>query len=1171
MSGLAMAARCLLAFQLFCFSAFPQTRSALMVSNANGGLAAPTNFFAANSNLIKQASGPAGGGGGGGGLASYDATINTNGSGQISAAPSAVFLNVREFGVTNSPVFDQTAGIASAVAAINLTGGTLYFPSGVYTNRGPYFLQTNVTILGDGMGGTAYPLPLNCLQLTNGATWIAYNSATQPLFIYSNTLAGRIEKVGLVNFAANPTAGAVVLCTNGTSRTSWQKIDLESVFILGGWNGLEQHDGYLWNIHNCIFEDQANYGIWFENTDWADAGDWSISDTIIIGPFTGAATAGIFGTSGAGGKIVNTKINCNFTNDILYLATANTSDMTIANCSFENALQACIKTDSPNNSRCDNWTITGGNYNSFATTNGYIEFHHGVGNNSTIVGVELGYFYVPGYILLDSMTNVNCGQINYWPGTIPFATSNGLANSCLFMDGPQLTLATDAGTNAVNALSPIKIVSPATGQTLVYTNGVWTNLTAAGVAATLNLVNSTNLPAAGVSTNGAPAGVSVLTSSNNVSAWLGLPPGGGGGSAANYDATIVTNGGGQISASPVATNSTNFTLSIGANDTNFTVSISNALYSRLTGTGAIPPAAISTNGSQGGYVFTSKNNSASWQPAASSGYAPDNSTINLNGSSQLSAAPLGANDTNFTLATSNALQNAFNIGSYATLPTVAVAVQTGAPQQNTNGIFIGTALQNAGLEPTFFASVLSPNPAFQSLCITNVPPAGGQLYGYAFDTSNSTHLVSEGQAFLCFANDSQWTGKTYPLTLVWSNSPFGGTPLVPWSMTYYNGNIYSMQSAGANLTGPAAFTYAIPPMVMRSVSASTGLSNAPDITFTLPNGMTNGLEHLAFDGLGNIWTISQCMLWNNGLTPTNCIVEWSPSGTYIKTLGLNQMISNATTLVFGPGNALYVWGQDFSPNYWNVFMVNTNNGNVAEVLRNIGGRGSGANFPNGGSFIPPWTFCTAQVWAGSNCIENFSLNPIGAIAIDCLGNVSYFGAAKMNFSNGSGQYATLGENGVTGQQLDLAGGLEFDVTSAGLVGARIYPQPNFCYLLPTNGTVFDGYGTTLQHYSFLGNVRGYTNAGALGADMNLGEQDYTASANITLTDPINCLAGINNTAILNITNTSGSPITISGPAYWNGGHGLMSTTGAFNCTNFTQVLIEAAAGKWTNGIVRPMW
>ena len=91
----------------------------------------------------------------------------------------------------------------------------------------------------------------------------------------------------------------------------------------------------------------------------------------------------------------------------------------------------------------------------------------------------------------------------------------------------------------------------------------------------------------------------------------------------------------------------------------------------------------------------------------------------------------------------------------------------------------------------------------------------------------------------------------------------------------------------------------------------------------------------------------------------------------------------------------------------------------------------------------------------------------------------------------------------------------------------------------------------------------WTNVQVLGVDMNRGEGDYTASGNITLTDPIHCVA----TAILNITNSSGSPITITCPSYWK----TNSTTGGFNVTNLTKVCIEAVAGKWTNAIISPLW
>ena len=59
-----------------------------MVTNTTGALASPTNFFAANSNLLNAAvNNLHGSGGGGGGYSPDNATIVLNGSGFLSAAP----------------------------------------------------------------------------------------------------------------------------------------------------------------------------------------------------------------------------------------------------------------------------------------------------------------------------------------------------------------------------------------------------------------------------------------------------------------------------------------------------------------------------------------------------------------------------------------------------------------------------------------------------------------------------------------------------------------------------------------------------------------------------------------------------------------------------------------------------------------------------------------------------------------------------------------------------------------------------------------------------------------------------------------------------------------------------------------------------------------------------
>ena len=65
-----------------------QTRTAVEVVNATGALAAPTNFFAANSNLLNQAVNNSHGGGGSGGYSPDGTTIILNGSGLLEVNPA---------------------------------------------------------------------------------------------------------------------------------------------------------------------------------------------------------------------------------------------------------------------------------------------------------------------------------------------------------------------------------------------------------------------------------------------------------------------------------------------------------------------------------------------------------------------------------------------------------------------------------------------------------------------------------------------------------------------------------------------------------------------------------------------------------------------------------------------------------------------------------------------------------------------------------------------------------------------------------------------------------------------------------------------------------------------------------------------------------------------------
>jgi hypothetical protein len=122
----------ILAFQLFSFSAFSQTRSAVMVTNTNGVLAAPANFFAANSNLLNAAvnNTHGSGGGSGGSWPGTDGTLGTNGSGQITAAPALTTVSNNfetlpgaQALAANATNFALAAAAAASAASTNFTAG----------------------------------------------------------------------------------------------------------------------------------------------------------------------------------------------------------------------------------------------------------------------------------------------------------------------------------------------------------------------------------------------------------------------------------------------------------------------------------------------------------------------------------------------------------------------------------------------------------------------------------------------------------------------------------------------------------------------------------------------------------------------------------------------------------------------------------------------------------------------------------------------------------------------------------------------------------------------------------------------------------------------------------------------------------------------------------------
>jgi hypothetical protein len=143
---------CFFSFSAFQFSAFGQTRSAVEVTNATGALAAPTNFFAANSNLLNQAVNMNHGTGGSGGGA-------TNGIQQLNGSGTNTTLYGAVNGATGLPFLDSSA-TNGLLSANSISPGPANPTAGLFTN----LAITSPLPIND--NGAPYPLALT--NSTNG-------------------------------------------------------------------------------------------------------------------------------------------------------------------------------------------------------------------------------------------------------------------------------------------------------------------------------------------------------------------------------------------------------------------------------------------------------------------------------------------------------------------------------------------------------------------------------------------------------------------------------------------------------------------------------------------------------------------------------------------------------------------------------------------------------------------------------------------------------------------------------------------------------------------------------------------------------------------------------------------------------------------------------------------
>lgn len=240
------------------------------------------------------------------------------------------WFNVKDYGAVANGVTDDTSAVSSAITALVAAGrGVLYFPAGTYKTSGGFTLSVPTYILGDGMGSwdqTYYVTKITCTSQTASLFTVSAGFAAFGGLSLENTYAGTAS------------AGAAV---TSSPTTGLERIDLESVAVKGFYDGLDLQ-GTGWTVRNSWVYGPVRYGIRIRNTVIADAGDWAISDSMIVSAIQDA-TSGIRIESSGGGKISNTKVNMALDSkrfatgiDVSIATGIATSILMVSGCSVEN-------------------------------------------------------------------------------------------------------------------------------------------------------------------------------------------------------------------------------------------------------------------------------------------------------------------------------------------------------------------------------------------------------------------------------------------------------------------------------------------------------------------------------------------------------------------------------------------------------------------------------------------------------------------------------------------------------------------------------------------------------------------------------------------------------------------------------------------------------------------
>jgi hypothetical protein len=259
------------------------------------------------------------------------------------------------------------------------------------------------------------------------------------------------------------------------------------------------------------------------------------------------------------------------------------------------------------------------------------------------------------------------------------------------------------------------------------------------------------------------------------------------------------------------------------------------------------------------------------------------------------------------------------------------------------------------------------------------------------------------------------------------------------------------------------------------------LSNAPAFQLQMPNGCSNIINSICYAN-GNIFGIAQIASPLNGLTPTNCLLEWTSGGVLEQVASLSKPIWNGQGICWN-GTNFFILGSDSDPSpsapyhmtaYMSGFAVSYPANGQSVVQQ------AGELLPDATGAVPIFTGCCMAPNATNSCLV---ASPIDFAMTNQF--VAYFDYSFTNEAEGTDAAGnTYIHNLVFDRGMQMSGDWTYGMSISNvpygyLVGWGdvnnnwIVMQPTFGVIKTFSGALATPGSFTAQ--SFIGNGSGLTN------------------------------------------------------------------------------------------------